>query len=320
MKRYAPTMFFALSVLIVAGALMLSSQTAPTTPAGPNTPSVVYVSTDPTGSCTMNNIGTAPVFITQNVNTGLRSYCVGGTWINGELAGGWQVADATDTTKKIKLTASGASTSTTLTLADAVTASRTITIADPGGAATLAYTNPTSAQALSGTTISQTGTVPFTVFTTPPAFAGTGSLTSTTDANGTEWWSQIYIPTSFTATGICAMMGTTPATDKWIGIVWNGAGTVVANSAVAGQLFATPASSWNCQAFSPGTVALTGPATYFIGLQGNGTTANEFYTYGTGFGQTGFITGNVAGTFATVANITPGTSYNAGKGPVMSLY
>lgn len=81
MKRYAP-IAFAVTVLILAAALTLRSQTAPTTPAGPNTPAVVSVSTDPSGACTMNNLGNAPVFITLNTSTGIISRCKSGTWAN----------------------------------------------------------------------------------------------------------------------------------------------------------------------------------------------------------------------------------------------
>lgn len=200
-------------------------------------------------------------------------------------------------------------------------AARAITLPDPGGAATMAFTNPTTQQALSNTTIAQaTTTVPYTQYTTPQPMNGTSGLTSTTDANGTEFWTQIYVPTTITATGACAMVGAGTPTDKWIGVVWNQSGTVVANSATAGTTFSGSAANWQCQAFSPGTVTLNGPQLYFIGLQGNGATAGQFYTYATGFGQTGFITNSVAGSFGTVANITPGTTFNGGKGPVMSLY
>jgi hypothetical protein len=56
------------------------AQSAPATPAPANTPAVVGVATNPSGSCTMNGQFTAPVFQTVNLSTGVTSRCVGGTW------------------------------------------------------------------------------------------------------------------------------------------------------------------------------------------------------------------------------------------------
>jgi hypothetical protein len=64
-----------------------------------------------------------------------------------------KIVDPTDPTKVIKFQASGATASTTLTLADTLAASRTVTITDPGGAANIAYANPTTAQTISNTTL-----------------------------------------------------------------------------------------------------------------------------------------------------------------------
>ena len=62
-----------------------------------------------------------------------------------------KIVDPTDNTKVIKFQASGATASTTLTLADTLAASRTVTFTDPGGAANVAYANPTTTQTLSAT-------------------------------------------------------------------------------------------------------------------------------------------------------------------------
>lgn len=64
-----------------------------------------------------------------------------------------KIVDPTDGTKKIAFLASGASASTTLTLADTLAASRTVTFTDPGGAANIAYANPTTAQTITNTTL-----------------------------------------------------------------------------------------------------------------------------------------------------------------------
>lgn len=77
------------------------------------------------------------------------------------------IVDGTDNTKKIVFSASGATTGTTATIADALAASRTLTIADPGGAGTFAYTNSTTVPQVMSGTQSFTGnravlTAPFT--------------------------------------------------------------------------------------------------------------------------------------------------------------
>lgn len=165
MKRYAFPLSLAAAFLLAAFAVFAPSQTAPTTPAGPNTPSVVYVSTDPTGSCTMNNLqggNAAPVFITLNVNTGVISRCKAGTWANDISAGGnsFTAAPTPSTAAGVGLgTAAlpwanlimGTAATNVATITPAsMSAARAITLADPGGAATIAYTNSTTAQPMSG--------------------------------------------------------------------------------------------------------------------------------------------------------------------------
>lgn len=68
--------------LAICGMLLsthLAGQSAPTTPltGNPNVPAIIPVSVDPTGTCVMNGTSGALYFSTQNITTGLRSYCVG---------------------------------------------------------------------------------------------------------------------------------------------------------------------------------------------------------------------------------------------------
>jgi hypothetical protein len=203
----------------------------------------------------------------------------------------------------------------------ATAAARVITLADPGGAATLAYSNPTTVQALTNTNVAQTSAVSYNSFTTFPTTIGM-TYTDTTDVAGRQWFSSIFIPASTTLTGACLKLGTVPATDLWIAALWNSAGTTVATSALAGVAFgATGAAEfYQCQAFTA-PVAVTGPARYFVGIQGNGNTANEFYTYSANSAPTGYATGITApGVFGTITAIVPTSAFTAGQGPIMSVY
>lgn len=72
------------------------------------------------------------------------------------------------------------------------------------------------------------------------------------------------------------------------------------------------------------SIILTGPNTYFLGLQGNGTTAAQFSAYKTGGAPTGYLTGvQTGGTFGTILNITSTnipTTFTTAVGPYGSLY
>jgi len=156
---------------------------------------------------------------------------------------------------------------------------------------------------------------PYTAFTTlSNSIAGT----AVTDIAGVEWATQIQIPNSFTSTGACVLNGATVGTDKWLFAIWDATGAVVATTALAG-VTTSGASLYQCAAWTA-TVNLVGPATYFIGLQGNGTT-DTFTAYKTGGAPT--LMGTVkkaAGVFGTVTAITPTTTFTTLYGPFMMVY
>lgn len=170
----------------------------------------------------------------------------------------------------------------------------------------------------SSNTVSQsTTTSPFTAFSTP---ASPGNLIAPTAVTDTvaEYWSQIFIPTKTTLTGACLLNGATVTTDKHIVILANAAGTIIAHSALAG-VADSGASQYQCQAFTA-TVAVTGPQTYFVGTQPNGTT-DTFLAYATGGAPTGYLTATTtAGTFGTLVNLTPPTTFTTAVGPLMYVY
>lgn len=143
--------------------------------------------------------------------------------------------------------------------------------------------------------------------------------TAVADVSGQFFYGQIFIPTTVTLTGACLMNGSGALADKQLYVLWNSAGTVLANSAVAG-VTQSGTNQYQCQNFLS-TVVVQGPASYFIGTQSNGATAASLYTYPTASAPTGYVTGFQAGVFGTVVNITsPATSFTAGKGPVMTVF
>lgn len=161
---------------------------------------------------------------------------------------------------------------------------------------------------------------PYTAFTT---FSGANPIatTSVTDVNGTIWFSQISIPYNATLSGACVLNGATVGTDKWIVALYDSTGALVASSPVAGTTTAT-ASKYQCIAFTvpSGSIPVAGPQTYFVALQGNGTTDN-FQAYATGGAPTNYGTQSQTGTFGTLAAMTtPTTTFTTAKGPLMYVY
>lgn len=178
----------------------------------------------------------------------------------------------------------------------------------PKGAGIVTVTNPSIPQT--------TTTNPYTAFTTlsPPNAIATNATTQTA---GGIFWSQLYIPSSTTLTGACVLNGGTVGTDKYIFGLYNTTGTLVANTLLTGTNTAN-ASKYQCIAFT-GTIAVTGPQTYYIAVQGNSTHDN-FQTYAANSAPTNYGTGTQAGAFGTLASITPSVTFNANQGPLMLVY
>lgn len=156
---------------------------------------------------------------------------------------------------------------------------------------------------------------PFTAFTTlSNSIAGV----SVTDVNGTIWFSQLQIPNSATLTGGCVLNGATVGTDKWIIALYDATGVLVANTALAGTTTAG-VSLYQCIAFTS-TLAVVGPGTYYLALQGNGTTDN-FQAYKTGGAPTNYGTQSQTGVFGTLAAMTtPTVTFTTAKGPIGMVY
>lgn len=138
---------------------------------------------------------------------------------------------------------------------------------------------------------------------------GTDSTPSTTET----YYAAVHIPCNTTLTGAAIMNGSAVGTDKLIYILWNSAGTVVANTALAGTT-ATGTDAYQKIAFTA-TYAAVGPATYFLGVQVNGTT----YRYNAHPLGVWGADKKTATTFGTAPTITPPTAF-VGTSPIMTLY
>ena len=161
----------------------------------------------------------------------------------------------------------------------------------------------------------------YTFWTTYPTPGNVVAPAAVTDVSGKLWFSQIYVGDTTLSTGACILSGSGGSTDSQIFAIWDVTGKLLANSALAGAVGAT--SLMSCQAWvSP--IVLPGPNSYFIGIQGNGTTAATFSAYKTGGAPTGYLTGvQTGGTFGTIANISSAnipTTFTTAVGPYMSLY
>lgn len=144
-----------------------------------------------------------------------------------------------------------------------------------------------------------------------PAIATTG--TDTAGVNGTVFVSEVFVPANFTATGISFLIGSVGGTNNAIVMLFNSAGALLANSALAGVTVGTLATFQRI----PFTAAfgVTGPGKYFIGVQFNGATAKlRTQTFGDS------DTTSVAQTFGTPVAITAPSTFTASVGPIAMLY
>lgn len=159
----------------------------------------------------------------------------------------------------------------------------------------------------------------YTWETTFPPFDGR-TPTQVTDVSGKLWYSAIQIPNSQILTGACMLNGNGTLADKMILALWDRNGNVLATSAVAG-VTQSGTSVLQCQAFI-NPVVVQGPNLYYLGVQGNGTTAASIAAVPSGGAPTNYPTGvQTGGTFGTIGNITsPATTFTAGVGPIMAVY
>ena len=104
---------------------------------------------------------------------------------------------------------------------------------------------------------------------TIPAAATSG--TDSAGVDGQVFTSAIDIPANCTLTGLSYLIGSVGGTDKAIAMLFDSAGTLLANSATAGVTVGSAATMQRLPFTAP--VAIEGPGRYFVGIQYNGNTA-----------------------------------------------
>ena len=158
----------------------------------------------------------------------------------------------------------------------------------------------------------------FTAFATGGLLGGLNSTSgsNTVGIAGQTFYAALWIPFGVTLTGLMFTTGNVGGTDNWIGALYGAAGGApLANSSLAG--IAAPSANTKKAFPFTGTLAVTGPAVYFAGLQTSGATARFL-----GFPNAveGFVTGSAGGVFGTLPSLVPGTSYSPNVGPFASTY
>jgi hypothetical protein len=133
---------------------------------------------------------------------------------------------------------------------------------------------------------------------------------------GTIYVAEIFIPRNVTITGVDVLQGGTVGSDKLIGILYDSAGAVLANSALAG-VNTVGANTFLRLPFTAPYSAV-GPARYWIGVQCNGTTDGTRRIAASTFRDV--FTKSTAGAFGTAAVLTPPTSFSADVGPIAATY
>lgn len=156
-----------------------------------------------------------------------------------------------------------------------------------------------------------------------PAIGGTLQTAIDTAGNAAgatteEYCTQVNLPYSKYTTGLAVLNGTTVGTNKWLYILRDSSGNLLANSATAGTTTAG-ASTYQQIAFVTPYYAV-GPATYFACLQANGTT--DTYRRVVTAANEGLFAGKITGgTFGTIVNpITAPASFTTALGGYWEFY
>lgn len=148
-----------------------------------------------------------------------------------------------------------------------------------------------------------------------------GSLgTNTTDIAGQVWVTSIYIPVQKTITKLGVLQGGTATTDSVVMGIYNSAGTLIGNTALAGTLLSGASTFLEAALTNPasGSLVLT-PGLYYLSVQGNGTTAGAIRTVATAT-YIDVVSQVNAGVFGTLPAITPPTTFTAGQAPIMTVF
>lgn len=154
----------------------------------------------------------------------------------------------------------------------------------------------------------------FHTWEAPTATSGT----DTANADTALFVASVFVPVNMVATGVKYLVGSVGGTTKMIAQLNDANGTLLANSTLTSSgTTAGTAAQVQTMAFVTAT-PIKGPALYYIGITGNGTTSKlrtiPAHT------QTGVYTAQLVQTTVTPAAIAPPTSFTADVGPVAHLY
>lgn len=143
--------------------------------------------------------------------------------------------------------------------------------------------------------------------------------TDTACTNGTAYYVSLWLPGDVFVNGVKYLIGSVGGTDKVIAAIFDSAGTLIANSALAGATVGTAANSQDVALTAP--ITLPGPGIILIALTFNGTTAKFRSIPAFCNAGSGVQAGSATQTFGTAASFVPSTTiFTADKGPVLSLY
>ncbi len=125
-------------------------------------------------------------------------------------------------------------------------------------------------------------------------------------------------------TGLSSLTGTTsPTVDKQLFALYDGAGFLLASSAIAGHAAATADIFYDQPVALVNGAAATSliilPGRYYFGFQDDTATTTIQMIPGAG-GWTGGVNDSSTGTFGTLPNFTPPTTFSTSKGPIGCLY
>lgn len=158
--------------------------------------------------------------------------------------------------------------------------------------------------------------IPRNAGTWQPIAATSGTDTACT--NGTAYVGSVFLGANATVTGIQYLVGSVGGTDSVVASLHDSAGTLLANSALAGAVVGTAAQVQ--QVAFTSTYAAKGPGWYFVALTFNGATAKFRSVPAYCNAGSGVIGNGVTQTFGTAATFTAPTTFTADKVPVASLY
>lgn len=248
-------------------------------------------------------------------------------------AGTVDVFPTTASKGKIQIVATDSTGDTTTTITNAAqTTTATMTIPDTNGSASFVMTAASQtvggAKAFSSAITPSAGIVTANGISSPrlchtggvPAILTTSGTNTANNTAGMMYLAEIFVPCNVSTTGAAVFNGTAVAGNckyALFSVAANGtSGTRVAvttSTATAGT------TAYQTVAWTGGPIAITGPATYFIGTIYDDTT-HDLRGHVLGKFATGTVGSLTYATDSTFATLTVPTTFTADLGPIASLY